>query len=101
MRYAASNVTTAIMFGLTVYLMVARFKSRQDWIWPLFYYLFLVIYHQSFPGKLHPWVVYLGVVTALLIRFEFLPPRLNNAVRTIEFLGLSFLAYSFFRAVST
>ena len=89
------------MFGLSVYLMVARFKSRQDWTWPLFYYLFVVVFHQAYPGKLPVWAVYVGVVAALLIRFEFLTPKVNNVVRILEFLILSVLAYSFFSAVTT
>ena len=101
MRYAPANVTTALMFGFTIYLMVARFKSRQDWTWPLIYYLILVIYHQAFPGRLPVVVVYAGVVSALLIRFEFLTPKVTGAVRVIEFIGLSAIAYSLFEAVST
>jgi hypothetical protein len=99
-RYASSNITTAVMFGFTVYLMVARFKSRQDWTWPLFYYLFLFVYFQAFPGSLNPLAVYAGVVCALLIRFEFLSKKVTTSLRVVEMGVLCYLAYAFLSLVA-
>ncbi|MBM3812166.1 MAG: hypothetical protein FJW20_11105 [Acidimicrobiia bacterium] len=100
MRYASSNITTAVMFGFTVYLMVVRFRTRRDWNLPLIYYLFVVAYHQAFPERLLAYAIYTGVVIALVIRFEFLPKKLEGVLRFLDISILTFLAYSFLTLVT-
>ena len=99
-EYSAGNVTTGVMVILTVWTVVSRFRFRPDANWPMVYYLFVVIYHQMSPGRLNPWVIYIGVVSALLLRFEFLGGALLKLLRALEVLVLLALTWSFFTLVS-
>jgi len=101
MSYTPANVTTAVMFTITLYVLIARFRIRRDASWPLAYYFFLVIYHQSLPGKLEPWVVYSGVVCGLFLRFEFLHKKLSRIVGICEMVILSYLAWRFVELAGT
>ena len=95
MRYTPTLVTTAIMLGLTLWLVVGRFKARADSNWPLFYYLALVAYHQGFVGRLNPGVVYTAVVTALFLRFEFMGGWFNILLRFLELASLLYFCWRF------
>ncbi len=95
-EYSPGNVTTGVMVILTVWTVVTRFRFRSDANWPLLYYLFVVIYHQWSPGKLNPWVIYVGVIGALLLRFEFMGGAFLKFIRVVEVIVLLILTWSFF-----
>lgn len=94
MNYSPANVTTFLLIGFTVWLIViGRFKLRLDSNWPLFYYVFVVIFHQSMPGRIHPFVLYASVVCALLLRFEFMGGWFRSVLRTAEIICLLVIIY--------
>jgi len=99
-RYTPTNITTAIMLGLTLWLLIGRFRVRHDSNWPLFYYLALVAYHQAFPGALNSYVIYTGVLIALFFRFEFVGGWFRYLLRVVEVGVLSYLIYRFFHLVA-
>lgn len=85
------NIALLATFGLTVasaWLAIMRPRMRLDNSWPLFYYLALVIYLNSFELVLNPYVVYVAVVCALLLRFEFLNERIVFLFRILELAAL-------------
>jgi hypothetical protein len=94
-RYTPTNVTTAVMLGLTVWLLIGRFRARGDSNWPLFYYVMLVAYHQLLPGRLNPYAIYTSVIAALFIRFEFTGGWIGYLLRFIELGILIYLVYRF------
>ena len=83
-----------ILFLGTVWLAVARFQTKPDTSWPLVYYFTLVVYLNSYDLVLNPNVVYVAVVCALLLRFEFLNERIILFVKIIEFGTLAHIGYS-------
>ncbi len=101
MRYAATNITTFVMLMFTVWVIITRFRAKPDVNWPLFYYLAAVAFHLSVPGMLNEWILYAGVVSALLLRFEFLGGIAAAAVRVLELVCLAALAYQFGGRVTT
>jgi hypothetical protein len=98
-EYSAGNVTTGVMVILTIWTVISRFRFRTDANWPLIYYLFVVIYHQWAPGRLNPWAIYAGVVSALLLRFEFMGGGFLRLIRFIEVGVLLALTWNFFTLV--
>lgn len=100
MRYASSNITIFLMLMFTVWIIFTRFRAKPDTNWPLFYYLAVVAFHLSVPGILNEWVLYAGVVSALLLRFEFLGGFPAVVVRILELVCLALLAYQFGGRVS-
>ena len=101
MRYASSNITIFLMLMFTVWIIFTRFRSKPDTNWPFFFYRAVVAFHLTVPGILNEWVLYAGVVSALLLRFEFLGGFLAVVVRILELVCLAALAYQFGGRVTT
>ena len=83
----------------TAWLAYARFQTKPDNSWPLLYYFVLVGYLNAYDLVLNPNVVYVAVVCALLLRFEFMNARVVYFVRIIELGTLVNIGYSLVGAV--
>lgn len=75
--------TVALLAG-AVWLAATRFRLRLENNWPLLFYFGAVVHLNSYVGVLNPYVVYVAVICALLLRFEFLNERIVTLVRFIE-----------------
>ena len=74
-----------VIIGLTIWVMRARFTSRVDTPWPMFYYLFLVLFVRSNEGEFNNYWIFAGVLCALFMRYEFMAGLVLKAFRTGEF----------------
>ena len=83
----------------TAWLALARYQTRADNGWPLAYYLALVVYLNAYDLVLNPYVVYVAVVCALMLRFEFMNARIVLFVRVIEVGALIHIGYCLIGAV--
>ena len=92
------NITTMLLVAITAWVIYARFKMRIDSTWPLFYYLALVAYAKTFPDIFEPFMVYIGVVCGLFLRFEFMGGFILQVVRFIE---LATLGYYLWRCLGS
>jgi len=99
MRYSAGNVTTAVMFALTVWTIAVRMRSRPDSNWPLIFNGMLAIYSGYFPGRLNSVAIYISVVTALFQRFEFMSGFFRYVFMTFELIALALTSYLLFDSV--
>jgi FtsH-binding integral membrane protein len=99
LRYSPGNIITVLMVALVACLFVARFRIRPDSNWPLVLYIGLFAYHQYFDGRLHPNILYAAVVSALLIRFEFVGGKSMFLFRAAELLSLSMLLQELYQTV--
>lgn len=79
------------MLIFTAGLIGARFKLQADSNWPFVYYAVLVAYHQTMPGLLNPLPIYIAVVCALFLRFEFMSKSFRGLFRTAEACGLAYV----------
>lgn len=91
--YSFTNITTAVVAGLTVWMLIARLRGVIESNWPVAYYLGLVVYSVVFPGYLDPAWVYSGVVCGLLLRFEFMGGIFLTLMRLVEGVVLILLLY--------
>lgn len=96
MRYSAANITTILMLVFTVWVLVARFRSRPDTNLPLIYFLFAFGYHFSFPGAIHSNALLAGAVSSLFLRFEFMSGWLRWILQASETIVMVFLAWTFY-----
>jgi len=92
-------LVTIILTAATGWIAFSRFRMRLDNSWPLFYYLGLVMYLNAYDMVLNPYVVYVAVVCALLIRFEFMNERLVFFVRIIEVACLAHIGWRMLSAI--
>jgi len=91
-----SNIGILFTFSLlmgTIWLGLSRFQMRLESSWPLVYYLFLVIYLNQHELVLNPYVVYVAVICALFVRFEFMNERVIFFVRILEVAALAHIGY--------
>jgi hypothetical protein len=79
------DLVPLIVIGLTIWLMRARFTSPIDTSWPLFYYLFLVIFVRANEGEFNNYWIFAGVICALFLRYEFMAGAILKLFRTGEF----------------
>lgn len=96
------NIALLATFGLTVstaWLAFMRPRMGLDNSWPLFYYLATVVYLNSLELVLDPYVVYVAVICALLLRFEFMNERLVFLVRTLELAALAHIGWRLLTAM--
>ncbi len=91
------NFFTLVLMGLTIWLGMSRQTTKLENNWPLFYYVYLVGYLKVYEGGLDPYMVYVGVVSALFLRFEFIGGWFLKFVRGTE---LFILAYVIYRCVA-
>ena len=86
-----SIVNAFIMLIFTGWLVGARFKIRTDSNWPFIYYAVEVFFHQGMPGVLAPLPIYIAVVCALFLRFEFMSDPFRGLFRVAEAFGLAYV----------
>jgi len=89
------------MLGLMCWLLIGRLRGQADSTWPLVFYAALVGFHQAFPGRLVSYPIFIGVVTALLLRFEFTGDRLGALLRAVEILMIVLIIQDFVGLVMT
>ena len=83
------------MLGLMFWLLIGRLRGKADSTWPLVFYAALVAFHQAFPGQLVSYPIFIGVVTALLLRFEFTGDRIGAMLRAVEILMIVLIISDF------
>lgn len=93
------NFITAVLMGLTIWLAVSRFSTKLESNWPLFYYLFLFAHLKAFEGGLDPYMVYVGIVSSLFLRFEFMGGWFLKFVRGTELFILAYVVYRCFALI--
>jgi hypothetical protein len=91
------SLPTFILVVLTIWVAVSRFTAGLESNWPLVYYLLVVAHLKAFEAGLNPYWVYVGVVTGLLLRFEFMGGFVLKFVWAVELVALS---YNCWRCVS-
>lgn len=87
------GLLTIILAGLTIWLGAVRARIRTENNWPLIYYLLLVLYQKRYPDNIAPLWVYVGVVNALFLRFEFIGGIFVKILRAIELVVLAYVVW--------
>ena len=72
---------------LTIWMMRARFTAPVDTSWPLVYYFFLVLFIRSNEGEFNNTLIFIGIVCALFMRYEFMAGFILRVFRTGELLS--------------
>ncbi len=80
-----SDFIPLIMIGLTIWVMRTRFTSKLDTSWPLLYYLVLVLFVRSNEGEFNNYWIFIGVASALFLRYEFVGGVFMKIFRGLEF----------------
>jgi predicted membrane protein len=82
-----SDFFPPIFIILTLWIMRARFTSPIDSSWPLVYYFFLVLFVRSNEDNFNNTIVFVGILCALFMRYEFMAGFVLKVFRTGELLS--------------
>lgn len=66
------NLTTLIVAALAVVGLITLLRKRYDSNLPLFFYFIALIFTNMSDRAVNPALMYVGLVFALLLRFEFM-----------------------------
>ncbi len=90
-------LSTFILMAMTLGVVYFRYSARAlDSNWPLVYYTFAVLHWQLYPEGLNQYFVFVAVLAAMTLRFEFLSGLMVSIVQAIEYLCLVYIAYRLF-----
>ena len=84
------------LMAVTMLLAYMRPKIAPESNWPLLYFIGLVLYQRMFEDILNPYPIFIGVVCAGMIRFEFMDLRFLKYFRWLELLMLIYVTWQLF-----
>lgn len=85
---SVANLFTLAMIGLTLVMIQQRWVGNYDSNRPLLFYMLAVLYVRANEGHFNNYVIFIAIVAALFLRFEFLGGWLLRTVRLVEFVCL-------------
>jgi hypothetical protein len=66
------NVTEVLVIALAVVAAIFVMRKRYDSNLPLLFYFVLVLFNNMSERGVNPYLLYTGLIMALLLRFEFM-----------------------------
>jgi hypothetical protein len=66
------NVTELLVIALAVTAAILVLRKRYDSNVPLLFYFVLVVFNNMSDSGTNPYLLYVGLILALLLRFEFM-----------------------------
>ncbi len=91
LRLTDSGFLALVLIAITALMAWVRPKMATESNWPLLYFIGLVLYQKMNEELLHPYPIFIGILCAGLIRFEFMSPRWVKYVRWIELVTLVYV----------
>src|SRR3954454_20962420 len=102
MSFRATNfsVTVLLLIALTIFMAGLRNRKPLDTSWPLIYwflaFLFTLVREED---TFNINIVLVGVVTGLLLRFEFMNPFFVRLVKLVELAVQIYIVYRGFQII--
>ena len=92
---APFNLSTLLLVAFATWVIFIRTKGHSESNIPLFYYGLIVYYIVAYGDytSLPPMLVYVSLLLALLLRFEFMNGSFTKAVSVLECCGLAGIVY--------
>ena len=94
LRLSDSGLFAFVLMAVTALLAYMRPKLPTESNWPLLYFVGLVLYQKMYEDVLNPYPIFIGVLCAGMIRFEFMNLRFVKYFRWIELLMLVSVIWS-------
>lgn len=91
-----TKFSTGLLAAFAVFVIVSLAKRKVDTNLPLVFYFILMVY-VSFAGEtLNPYLIFTGLVFALLLRFEFLNEFFFRTVTYLEIIAICLIVWNCF-----
>lgn len=97
MNFSATptNVTTLLVVALGVVAANFLFKRRFDSNLSLFFYLIVLVYQNWSDRHVSNYLYTVGLVLALLLRFEFMNSKITKVCLVLELLALGLICLTY------
>jgi hypothetical protein len=86
LRLTDFGILTMALVAVTVWMAAVRSKLPNESNWPLVYWSLMVAYLRWSEDIMNPYVIYLGLIIALFVRFEFLASGLIRILSVLEWI---------------
>ena len=93
------NMTTLLLVALATVGIIMMLRKRYDSNLPLFFYFVLLVFTNMTAREVTPFVIYVGLIFALLLRFEFLNNGFSKFVAWIATGSMGLIVFVFLSEV--
>jgi hypothetical protein len=94
---SATNLTALLVVALAVLTIAFLMRKKYDSNLPLLFYFVAITFTSAVDRPVNPYVMYTGLVLALLLRFEFMG---RGFTKFIAFFASSFLVMIIWQMMS-
>jgi hypothetical protein len=89
------NMTALLVATLALICIYFMLRKKYDSNLPLIFYFVAVVFSNLSDRGVNPYLLYVGLIFALLLRFEFMNPGFAKIVAYFSMGSLSLIIYSF------
>lgn len=93
------NMTTLLVAALAILAVFFLLRKKYDSNLPLFFYFIALIFSNVTDREMNPYLLYAGLVFALLLRFEFMNPGFARIIAFFTTGTLCLVIYVYFAEV--
>ena len=90
----SGNLTELLVACLAVVAAVVLLRKRYDSNLPLLFYFVVILFTNMSDRGPHPYLIYSGLVLAMLLRFEFMGGSFVKIVATFSTVALCVIVFS-------
>ena|SRR5579883_2795538 len=87
------HITVILFIGMALFVLWRRSKNPHDLDFPVIFWAAILALNYCFDVEFHPYLLYTGMFSALLLRFEFMANWITKAMRGIEFVALAYVLW--------
>lgn len=87
------HITVILFMGMACFVLWRRSKNPLDLDFPVLFWVGLLALNYSFGTEFQIYILYAGLLSALLIRFEFMANWITKFMRGLEFMTLAYVLY--------
>lgn len=91
LRLTDFGILTMTVVAITIWIAFIRSKLPEESNWPLVYWGFMIAYLGWSEDVFNPYVIYFGLLLALILRFEFLARGPIKALNILEYLTWAYV----------
>lgn len=89
------NMTTLLVISLAAVALFFILRKRYDSNLPLLFYFVAVLFTNLTDREVNPYLLYTGLIFALLLRFEFLSPGFSKVIAFFAGGSMGLIIYVF------
>jgi hypothetical protein len=93
------NMTTLLVVALAVVSLLMIFRKRYESNLPLLFYFVAVLFSNITDREVNPYLLYTGLIFALLLRFEFMNPGFAKLIAFLATGSMGLIIWCFLAEV--